>query len=381
MLQMLEAYGGLKETLPIFRTSYNRCDVRKYLSMLVNTIKLDSSPGVPLSLLGNTNSQVISILGDEFLDMVCNRVENLLTYDFQTPEQSLEQGLCDPVRVFVKNEPHKISKLQEGRPRLIMSVSLVDKMIEKLIDFHINKHEIANWRTMSYKPGMGFTPEMNLDIFDSFNNLGLNNFAEADIKGWDWSVKDWMKSFDVEFRLRCQTQTHPWYHRLARQRSSCYTNSVLQLSDGSLIIHPPGLILSGSENTSSTNSKIRDMTIKLVLLDDQFYRPAVKQVATMGDDSIEPYVPNAIEKYRRLGLVCKMYKRLTNSFEFCSHIYTPKGAYAINIIKETMNLLNHTVCDSDKRLLISQFEYELAFNPDFPKLLEVLNGMGWYANI
>ena len=39
----------------------------------------------------------------------------------------------DPIKVFVKQEPHKMSKIKQERYRLISGVSLVDTLVDRLL--------------------------------------------------------------------------------------------------------------------------------------------------------------------------------------------------------------------------------------------------------
>jgi len=47
-----------------------------------------------------------------------------------TPPELIQLGLCDPVRLFIKQEPHPFRKVRTGRLRLISSVSLSDHTLQ-----------------------------------------------------------------------------------------------------------------------------------------------------------------------------------------------------------------------------------------------------------
>jgi len=140
----------------------------KYIKAMLQHVKPDASPGVPLANLEQTNFNVMNVLGDQLVELILLRIDCLLSKTVDNPKQMLAEFLCDPVRLFVKGEPHKVVKILEGRVRLIMSVSLMDKVIEMVLHNHVNKHEIANWQRLPYKPGMGFTHEMNMHIYETF---------------------------------------------------------------------------------------------------------------------------------------------------------------------------------------------------------------------
>lgn len=99
-------------------------------------IKVEASPGYPWLLLGKTNKTVIRDYRQVLIDVTIDRLIKLLTWDINsilmmTPQQLMDYNLVDPVRLFVKNEPHASSKFKTGKMRLISSVSIVDQLIER----------------------------------------------------------------------------------------------------------------------------------------------------------------------------------------------------------------------------------------------------------
>lgn len=96
---------------------------------------------------------------------------------------------ADPLKVFVKQEPHSAKKLAEGRYRLISAVSLVDSMVDRIVFAHIKDNmdltvgktpirvgwsiQHGGWREMAQR----FTPDKVLCL---------------DKSCWDWSVQAWV---------------------------------------------------------------------------------------------------------------------------------------------------------------------------------------------
>nr|UHS71727.1 MAG: polyprotein P2ab [Sobemovirus sp.] len=282
-----------------------------------------ASPGVPLSRLATNNGDLLR----RHLEFVALCVTERLFLLASTPNlhaltplQMVERGLCDPVRLFVKQEPHPSRKTKEGRFRLISSVSIVDQLVERMLFGPQNQLEISEWKHIPSKPGMGLslTEQSNALFGDLRVKHSRCPAAEADISGFDWSVQDWELWADVEMRIVLGgfNQT---LARAARNRFSCFMNSVLQLSDGTLLQQLlPGIMKSGSYCTSSTNSRIRCLMAELI---------GSPWCIAMGDDSVEGYVEEAQQRYAALGHVCKDYKPcLTKTdgslyeVEFCSHV-------------------------------------------------------------
>lgn len=253
---------------------------------------------------------------------VVERIELLSRSDLSTsnlsPSELVRSGFCDPIRLFVKQEPHVKRKIKEGRFRLISSVSLVDQLVERMIFGPQNQLEIQCWKNIPSKPGMGLS--LHEQAQSIWNELSANHrrspAAEADISGFDWSVQDWELWSDLFVRIQLGDFGRK-LRILAKSRFYCFMNSVFQLSDGTLIEQgKPGLMKSGSYCTSSTNSRIRNLMAEIIGAD---------WCIAMGDDSVEGYVPNAAELYKRLGHTCKDYVPCEvngdslKSVNFCSH--------------------------------------------------------------
>jgi hypothetical protein len=274
-------------------------------------------------MFGQTNGEVLGTHLEFVMWAVTQRIELLSRIDLvssnQTPKELVEAGLCDPVRLFVKQEPHSLRKLKEGRFRLISSVSLIDQLVERLIFGPQNQLEIQRWRNIPSKPGMGLSLyEQATSIWRELQtNHDICPAAEADISGFDWSVQSWELWADVVMRTEL-SDFGPKLKSAAMNRFYCFMNSVFQLSDGTLIEQGlPGLMKSGSYCTSSTNSRIRCLMAELI---------EAPWCIAMGDDSVEGYVPHAKEKYQALGHECKDYipcetdsSGALRKVNFCSH--------------------------------------------------------------
>jgi hypothetical protein len=197
-----------------------------------------------------------------------------------SPVELINQGCCDPVRLFVKQEPHTLKKINEGRYRLISSVSLVDQIVERMLFGPQNRAEIALWDTIPSKPGMGLT--LKSQARKIFGDLLVKHTHcpayEADISGFDWTVQDWELWADVEIRIKlCSAGVN--LAQCMRNRFYCFMNSVFQLSDGTLIQQcSPGVMKSGSYCTSSTNSRVRCLMAEII---------GSPWCIAMGDDSVE----------------------------------------------------------------------------------------------
>lgn len=300
---------------------------------------------------------------------VMNRLNLLCAFDLTThPDASdpvwlVKNGFCDPVRLFVKNEPHTIEKIEEGRVRLISSVSYTDEVIERLLFETQNNREIDSWLECPSKPGLGLAKDEQARALHASLSKYLDEAAESDVSGWDWCVKDWMLAVDAETRVRLARGAGALYARLVHNRMWCLAHSVFSLSDGRLIAQMrPGIMKSGSYVTSSTNSRMR---VALALLS------GAKWAIAMGDDCIEQWHEGAAAAYAQWGIKVKVFQRVTErSFEFCSHKFTPGGlAVFLNMNKAVFRLLSHAP-DSDR---LAQFVEITRHSPEQPQYLAAID--------
>ncbi|QJZ28419.1 hypothetical protein 2 [Kummerowia striatad enamovirus] len=257
-----------------------------------------------------------------------------------SPEDCVRQGLVDPVRVFVKGEPHKRAKLRDKRYRLIMSVSLVDQLVARMLFRSQNRKELALFRAIPSQPGMGLSTDEQVQDFvarlghkvrlpvDEVCNRWREFILPTDCSGFDWSVQEWMLQDDMEVRNRLTKDCPDILKRMRASWLHCLANSVLMLSDGVLLAQETaGIQKSGSYNTSSSNSRIRFLCA--------LYAGA-SWALTMGDDALEDCQAD-LSVYKRLGLKVEP----SETLEFCSHRFeSPRRALPTGVGKMLFKLLH-----------------------------------------
>lgn len=338
-------------------------------------IKAEASPGVPHAKISNRNDSFLAFMGERFNDIVLDRIETLLNLELgdverMTRKERLDSNLMDPVRVFVKNEPHKIEKIKEGRVRLIMSVSLTDKVIEMLLSRHLCKLEIQSWKDIPSKPGIGFDESDNRAVFEDIANCGLP-MSYADVSGWDWSVKQWQILDEAESVIKLSNQRSGEWEHLLRIKAILESESIYQFSDGEMVMpNYSGIVNSGKLRTSRGNSWMRVRIADLI---------GSRKTIAAGDDSVENTVEDAPSKYLEYGIRCKEYEEFENHFEFCSRMYFKDVSYPVNKAKMVMNLLHHSPKDFlEYKMLMVGFEDELKGRPDYQEILNELEQVGWH---
>lgn len=382
-------------------------------------IKVDASPGFPWLLLGKTNKILVRDYKQVLIDVTIDRLVKLLTWDINyiltlTPQQLMDYNLVDPVRLFVKNEPHASSKFKTGKMRLISSVSIIDQLIERLLHSRINEYLIMDWKAIPSKPGIGLNTDADFSaIADQYKQI--QNPCSSDIKGWDWSVQYDELVYVAELRAHMyQLPTDHPFMRAICTRQHLVATSIYGLSDGTLFYSPTeiGVQLSGCYLTSAGNSEMRiantinaaainnialtldegdDNTtiakaIAMYNLDPQKYLDQLPYCynMAMGDDCIEDYYdPNNRNLlgtiYAHLGhpvkFVSKMEKneRGYHSFEFCSHqvILTGERDYRkhwpVNVGK-TMYTLSHQPASRRTLETLDQFLVSVRHHPEYQEI-------------
>ncbi|QTF33728.1 RNA-dependent RNA polymerase [Grapevine enamovirus 1] len=311
---------------------------RLYFGECLNSMTMDSGAGIPYASFLNRKINQKWLDSEDKVeavwDLVRARLERMLTYSWVSPEQAVLDGVCDPVRVFVKGEPHKVAKLHEGRFRIIASVSMVDQLVARMLFQSQNKQELRMWFSIPSKPGMGLSTDNQVrEFLDSLVAVSGAPSPEelvadwqkwcvpTDCSGFDWSVPMWLLEDDMECRNRLTADLTQDLITLRSVWLKCLGNSLFSLSDGCLLAQTtPGIQKSGSYNTSSSNSRMRVLMSK---------HAGAKWCVAMGDDAIESTDTN-LSAYEEMGFKCEA----ADKFDFCSHIFhSAKVALPTNVGK------------------------------------------------
>lgn len=318
----------------------------EFLSV-VSQLNADASPGYPWGLKFVSKGVLVEKDALSVYESVCERI-NLYLKPLPVCEDHLrsimlvESGMCDPVRIFVKNEPHAVDKVATGRLRLVMSVSVIDEICERLLFSVQNGAEIAECYTCPARPGIGLSTDLQTKTLykDVEPHIRGGRGKKSDVSGWDWSFKGWMYDADLKFRTMLN---HGWgtiWHRLATRRFECLKWSLFATSHGRMYAQmKPGIMLSGSYLTSSTNSHGRLILADVCKAD---------WATALGDDCCEE-TPLSVEdlkaEYHMRGfLVRDVSVCPRDSFTFCSHVVTRDKAIPLNFLKGAFRLLSKERC-------------------------------------
>jgi hypothetical protein len=235
--------------------------------------KKTGGAGVPynnISTTCKTHGDVAAELGTEkLIELVIGRIKRAIQYKGGSEITALmlfEAGLCDPTKVFIKNEPHKMSKIVAERYRLISSISTVDCLVHRLLYYTQNKEEIANWKYVPSSSGLDMaTEEGKAEIRKVITELRIalskhqQSLGEMDVSAFDWSLPEWLLHYENDLRLELmELPKDKWldYRKVCNVMKYTLTRSLYVDSEGGMYVAPHGIQKSGHTNTSSTNSRI-----------------------------------------------------------------------------------------------------------------------------
>jgi hypothetical protein len=310
-----------------------------------------------------------------------------LTQDY-TPTELISKGCIDAIRVFVKNEPHKESKLLDARQRLIFSVSIIDNIICELLSGNQNKKEIENWDTIPPQCGFGLNDDQILTFLNSIKTEFLDEkFYDDDISGWDFSVDKDNYDFDLFRRRLLNNGDGTSWWKIISAHYYCMQRKVVTIDDGRCFAqtYHNGIMGSGWKNTSSANSSMRvgDAWLCRWKLEGNLKSLNGKAgCKTHGVDILEKYIASPddiVDTYRGFGKAIKQVNVVhRNDFEFCSTRFVNGIAYPLNEDKQLFNLLNFKPqSELEMQQRYFQFKHEFRHSPNKSKLLAVVVMSGW----
>lgn len=264
----------------------------------------------------------------------------------------LENGITDPVRVFIKREPHKQAKLSSNRFRLISAVSLVDTMTDRVMLGPWHRYAVAQvGKTpimLGWAPVGGGAPAIR-QIFGNRRTRALDKTA------WDWSVSGWLVK-DLLQLVQHFNVAPQWWHDWMRVRwHALFRDAVFEFSDRTQVQQPDwGIMKSGCYLTLLLNSLsqvyLHNLASKLLDTDLSHLKYVV-----MGDDVTIEDFPQYDEYARvitNMGFGCKSSKPVETP-EFCGFYFPSTGQAVPAYWRKHVYIVTHTLPEKLPDLLTS----------------------------
>lgn len=225
----------------------------------------------------------------------------------------------DNIKTFVKQEPHKASKIAEGRFRLISAVSVVDTMIDRILFSVWHRRALE---TVGETPCLlGWSPLKGGYRFLQRRYRGRNLCLDKSL--WDWTVTPQMVYLWYWFVINLANNPPQWWKDMVLMRfKALYRDARFEFSDGVVVVQPGwGIQKSGCFLTLILNSV--GQSFCHYLANHAMGRdPQENEPHAIGDDTIQPDFPDVeayVEEIQRLGYTVKEVNRL-DYIEFAGFI-------------------------------------------------------------
>lgn len=280
--------------------------------------------------------------------------------------QNIRESTTDGIKLFIKDEPHKIKKIEEGRMRIISSFSLVDQVVDRMLFYPFFGSEVKNPMKVTSKAGWAPIPAGYQRLLYEFpEELSL----AVDKTSWDWSMPAWViySYFDAKMR-QCINPTPLWAAMVARRFSDLYgPRCKFVMPDGVVFRQKSwGIMKSGSLLTLSMNSAA------------QFFQHALAwkrmgkdvpppRIWTMGDDTLTLMRDEDISPYShylsRTGCILKICERSRDFAGFLVEGNSISEAKVTPLYGEKHKFMIQHIKDDDEQQVMMAFSLLYALNP------------------
>nr|UGO57552.1 MAG: hypothetical protein [Riboviria sp.] len=299
-----------------------------HFERVVDQLDMSSSPGYPYMTQYSSNALFFGVV-DGVKD------EGRKWSIFKMVTEQLQARVSDPIRLFIKPEPHKQTKIDNRAYRLISSVSVVDQIIDHMLfdDFNLKIQDNHIYQV----PQVGWAP-----VKQGWMHVPTTGVA-MDKSGWDWTVLPWILEMILELRIAlCVNMTEEWKDLASWRYQQLFQQPLFVTSGGHLLKQKqPGVMKSGCVNTISDNSMAQDLLDKVVECRTGIHSD---WMMTMGDDTYQS-VPSDIKLYvAELSKYCKV-KDVVFAAEFAGFrfdlnwiepLYTAKHCYTLLHLEDSL---------------------------------------------
>jgi len=197
-VEIKKILAHLEESYSAARPREMRVWNEEFFFEALKEVDMNSTPGWPWKESYKTNADFLlnadGTANISNLMLLYEAVEERLLVLERKPE-------ADDINVFVKDELHKITKVQDGAFRLISSVSLTDTMVDRLLfgDFFKNCYTFEGFSQTPNKAG--WTPYLGgYKWFARRHRRGPRLFADK--SSWDWTMMPWVAFVLMHLMLR-----------------------------------------------------------------------------------------------------------------------------------------------------------------------------------
>lgn len=269
-------------------------------------VDLNSVPGnCCLNRLGTTNREVFGVRNGHF-DLHRTLLVRTAVLD-RYRRVCRGEVVADNLKVFIKQEPHKRKKLDEGRLRLIMSVSLVDALVDRVLFMKLMDKVVKKYSQTGVM--IGWSP-----VNGGYRHITAQfpfKTISIDKKAWDWSVPYWLLMAVRDVILDLSPDSPEWWRVAVCSRFEClFVSPRFEFADGSLATQSqPGIMKSGCYLTIFINSVGQLILHEMAMFTRHLPRTICEPIVVVGDDSLQRYFdeyPVYVEYLTKLGFTLEV---------------------------------------------------------------------------
>lgn len=329
----------------------------------------DSHAGYPWVLTRDSKFAFAYENFAEVYHMVCLRLLALehLAPHCDSPRALYENFCVDCVQTMIKNEVSKITK----RPRIILIVSTIDEIVERLFSDHVSSANKTNWGSFFSCIGVGFSSDASTRLLSPFDGLPM---ASSDVPAFDVTRTEFEEHLDCDLLLSQYPDgaVTAKVFSIAHGRSKAASRSLVVFSDGIVWAQThPGTQKTGRKLTSCYNTSSRARRSHAVgLLMCSRGHDVPRLVRCAGDDSVEVHHALKPAHYAELGFPLKDYAECVGAVDFCSqHWVSGSRPIGQRLAKSTANLLYRANVDSTRS---EAYIREYSNHPDIAKYVRTI---------
>lgn len=318
----------------------------------IDALEPTSSPGYPLCLNYSTIADYFGTCDK----LVWSRDKKMMTWEM------FNRFLSDPdhyFRVFIKQEPHKPEKVQEGRWRLIFAASLMLNLLGKMLFGPQTERELASVGFIPSAYGFEMAHGGWARLKEIMDQKGL--VTSLDKSSWDLFSPGWV--YGLKRRLRstlCLNPDQKWEELADLYYSLAYRKSKFVFSSGNVYSQEvDGMMKSGLPTTIDDNSTAQ--WFLHVLASIRCGIP-VTELLSVGDDTIQPPIthPGYVEELEKAGCKVKSVEEASEQ-EFVGFRFRSDGVMPMYTIKH-MSKVCH-VKTADLPDVLDSYMLLYAFDP------------------
>lgn len=279
---------------------------------------------------GSINREVLRITVDDFGMKVYDEERVAMLYylvkerfDYMLNTNRIES---DPIKVFIKQEPHKLSKLEEQRYRLIHGVSLVDCMIDRVLFGAMMRTASSPLNVLRTPCVVGWNPTRGgwRALVSKFTEGGFS----IDRSAWDFTVQEWLVEMWQDFIIDMHPNAPSWWVTMVKHRfTALFYMARFKFSDGVEVQQElPGIMKSGCLLTLLLNS-VAQSIVHSVVMKRLGRDPLENTPWCAGDDTIMHPCSYADSYHAELSRLCIVKEaEITQGYtEFIGFLFNSSG--------------------------------------------------------